>query len=61
MMSAYINMPKSWQTFSCFSRMSIRVQHPKNYVLPVLIAHWPMLFKDTSVNTSVLNVLNSSK
>lgn len=60
-MSAYINIPKSWQAFSCFSRVSIWVQHPKNYVLPVFIARWPMLSKDKSVNTSMLNVLNSSE
>lgn len=56
-----INMPKSWQAFSCFSRMSVWVKRPKNNVLPVFIAQWLKLFKDTSVNTSMFNILNSSK
>lgn len=59
MMGACINMPKS--AFSFFSRTSDQVRHPKNYVLPVFVAHWLMLFKDTSVNTSLLHVLNSSE
>lgn len=56
MMSAYANMLKSLQAFSCFSRMSIQIRHPKNDGLALFIIHWLMLFKDTSVNTSILRM-----
>lgn len=55
-MSAYVNMLKSLQAFFCFSRMSTQIKHPKNYVLALFIVHWLMLFKDTSVSTSVLGM-----
>lgn len=56
MMSAYVNMLKSFQAFFCFSRMSVQIRYPKNDVLALVIVRWLMLFKDTSVNTSILRM-----